>query len=175
MDEGVDRPPPAGGAIAFQDVVLTTRATQPPVPLVAASNGWLVTALRRLGRPVDMGLRLAAVFTAAGLPDPLLTAGAPLERGGGAVGLSIIAGDATTLLPVYERTYERTGVATTDEVGVETVEQRLREQADAADAVLVNPLLMGAAARVADGPGLTVPGAAASMTQVTPTGGRRAP
>jgi hypothetical protein len=124
----VDRPPPAGGVIAFQDVVLTTRATQPPVPLVAASNGWLVTALQRLGRPVDMWLRLAAVFTAAGLPDPVLTAGAPLERGGGAVGLSIIACDVTTLLPVYECT----GVATADEVGAETVEQRLREQADAA-------------------------------------------
>ena len=133
-----------GGVIAFQDIVLTTRATQPPLPLVATLNGWLVAAFQRLGRPVDMGLRLAAVFAAAGLPDPVLTAGAPLERGAAAVGLSIIAGDATSLLPAYERT----GVATADEVGAETVEQRLREQADAADAVLVNPLMVGAVARV---------------------------
>jgi SAM-dependent methyltransferase len=138
---GLVRP---GGVIAFQDVVLTTRAGQPPLPLLSAFNGWLLGAFERLGRPVDMGLRLAAVFEAAGLTGPVLTSGAPLERGGAALGLSIVAGDVTSLLAAFERT----GVATAEDVGAETFEQRLRAEAADADAVLVNPLLVGAAAHV---------------------------
>lgn len=132
-----------GGVVAFADVVLTTRAAQPPLPLLTAFNGWLLTAFDRLGVPVDAGLRLAAVYRAAGLPDPVLRAGQPLERGGEATGWSIVAGDAASLLPAFERT----GVATAAEVGTADLEQRLRAQAAAAGAVLVNPLLVGAVAR----------------------------
>jgi SAM-dependent methyltransferase len=132
------------GVVAFADVVLVTRASQPPLPLLDAHARWFVDTFRRSGRPVDMGLRLAGLFRAAGLPDPVLTSDAPLERGGDAVGWSIVAGDVTSLLPVLERT----GVTTAAEVGPETFEQRLRAQAAEHDAVLVNPLVVGAAARV---------------------------
>ncbi len=133
-----------GGVVAFSDVVLTTRAAHPPLPLLTAFNGWLLTAFGRLGVPVDAGLRLTAVHRSAGLPDPVLSAGQPLERGGAATGWSVVAGDAVSLLPAFERT----GVATAAEVGADDLEQRLRAQAAAADAVLVNPLLVGAAARL---------------------------
>lgn len=132
------------GVIAFQDVVLTTRAAQPELPLLTTYNRWVLETFRRLGRPVDMGLRLAGVFASAGLPHPVLTSGAPLERGGGALGLSIVAGDVSSLLPAFERT----GVATAAEVGADTFERRLRAEAADADAVLSSPLLVGAAARV---------------------------
>jgi SAM-dependent methyltransferase len=140
---GLVRP---GGVVAFADVVLPTRAAHPPLSLLTAFNGWLLTTFDRLGVPVDAGLRLAAVFRAAGLPDPVLSAGQPLERGGEAVGWAIVAGDATSLLPAFERA----GVATAAEVGPHDLERRLRAQAAAADAVLVNPLLVGAVARVPD-------------------------
>jgi len=42
---------------------------------------------------------------------------------------------------------ERTGVATAAEIGPDTFEQRLRAQAAAHDAVLLNPLVVGASAR----------------------------
>ncbi|CCH87230.1 Methylase involved in ubiquinone/menaquinone biosynthesis [Modestobacter italicus] len=133
-----------GGIVAFADVALTTRGALPELPLLTAYLGWLLETLRRAGRPVDMALRLAAVFAAAGLPDPVLTSAAPAERGGDAVGWSIVAGDLTSLLPVIERT----GVATAAEIGPDTFEQRLRAQAAAQDAVLLNPLVVGASARV---------------------------
>ncbi|MBM7807706.1 SAM-dependent methyltransferase [Geodermatophilus bullaregiensis] len=133
-----------GAVVAFADVVLVTRAAQPPLPLLDAHARWFVETLRRSGRPVDMGLRLAGVFRAAGLPEPVLTTDSPLERGGEAVGWSIVAGDVTSLLPVLERT----GVTTAEEVGPATFEQRLRAQAAEHDAVLVNPLVVGAATRV---------------------------
>lgn len=137
---GVVRP---GGVVAFQDVVLTTRRTEPPLPLVEAFNGWLIETLRRSGRPVDMGLRLAAVFRTAGLPDPGLSVGAPVERGADALGYSLVAGDVASLLPRMEQL----GVVTAAEVGPETFEDRLRAEAAASDAVLLNPLMVGAWAR----------------------------
>ena len=136
-----------GGVIAFEDVALVTRTSQPELPLLAAFNGWFLATFTRVGRPVDMALRLAGVFTAAGLPDPVLTSAAPAERGGDAVGWSIVAGDVTSLLPVMERT----GVATAAEVDLETFEQRLRAQAAEHDAVLVNPLVVGAVAHTPTG------------------------
>jgi SAM-dependent methyltransferase len=133
-----------GGMIAFQDVVLATRRAEPALPLVGAFNGWLLETLRRAGRPVDMGLRLAAVFREAGLPEPGLCAGQPVERGAGALGYSIMAGDVVSLLGRMQAL----GVATTAEVRPETFEERLRAEAADADAVLLNPLMVGAWARV---------------------------
>jgi SAM-dependent methyltransferase len=138
---GMVRP---GGVVAFQDVVLPTRRTEPDLPLVGAFNGWLLETLRRLGRPVDMGLRLAAAFRGAGLPDPGLTTGAPMERGPDALGYSIMAGDVASLIGHMQRL----GVATAGKVGSRTFEERLRGEAAGADAVLSNPLMVGAWARV---------------------------
>jgi hypothetical protein len=90
-----------------------------------------------------MALRLSAVFTAAGLSRVTLTAAAPAERGGDAVGWGLAGGDVVGLLPLMERV----GVATADEIGPETFEQRLRAQAAGRDAVLLNPLVVGASAR----------------------------
>ena len=134
-----------GGLVAFQDIVLATRRTEPRLPLVGAFNGWLLETLRRAGRPADMGLRLAAVFRAAGLPEPGLEAGQPVERGAEALGYSIMAGDVVSLLPRMERL----GVATAAEIGPETFEERVRSEAAKADAVLLSPLLVGAWASVA--------------------------
>jgi hypothetical protein len=61
------------------------------------------------------------------------------------VGYSVVAGDVVGLLPLMEKV----GVATSAEIGPETFEQRLRTQAAEHDAVLLNPLVVGASARTA--------------------------
>lgn len=138
---GMVRP---GGVAAFQDIVLPTRRTEPDLPLVGTFNGWLLETLRRFGRPVDMGLRLSATFREAGLPSPGLATGAPMERGPDALGYSLMAGDVTSLIGHMERL----GVATAVEVGPQTFESRLRAEAAETDAVLANPLMVGAWARI---------------------------
>ena len=138
---GMVRP---GGVAAFQDIVLPTRRTEPDLPLVGTFNGWLLETLRRFGRPVDMGLRLSATFREAGLPSPGLATGAPMERGPDALGYSLMAGDVTSLIGHMERL----GVATAAEVGPQTFERRLRAEATETDAVLANPLMVGAWARI---------------------------
>jgi SAM-dependent methyltransferase len=138
---GMVRP---GGVAAFQDIVLPTRRTEPDLPLVGTFNGWLLETLRRFGRPVDMGLRLSVTFREAGLPSPGLATGAPMERGPDALGYSLMAGDVTSLIGHMERL----GVATAVEVGPQTFESRLRAEAAETDAVLANPLMVGAWARI---------------------------
>ena len=138
---GMVRP---GGVAAFQDIVLPTRRTEPDLPLVGTFNGWLLETLRRFGRPVDMGLRLSATFCEAGLPSPGLATGAPMERGPDALGYSLMADDVTSLIGHMERL----GVATAAEVGPQTFERRLRAEAAETDAVLANPLMVGAWARI---------------------------
>jgi SAM-dependent methyltransferase len=133
-----------GGVIAFQDVVLATRCTEPDLPLAGAFNGWLIETMRRAGRPTDMGLRLAAVFREAGLPEPNLTAGQPVERGPDALGYSIMAGDVVSLV----HRMEALGVATASEVDPETFGERLRSEAAAADAVILSPLMVDAWVRI---------------------------
>lgn len=133
-----------GGVAAFQDIVLPTRRTEPDLPLVGVFNGWLLETLRRFGRPVDMGLRLSEIFEEAGLPALGLIADAPMERGPDALGYSLMAGDVTNLIGHMQRF----GVATAAEVDPETFEQRLRAEAAETDAVLSNPLMVGAWARI---------------------------
>jgi hypothetical protein len=133
-----------GGVIAFQDVVLATRRTEPSLPLVGAFNGWLLETLRRVGRPADMGLRLAATFREAGLDGPGLSSGQPVERGAQALGYSIMAGDVLSLL---ERSRAQ-GVAAEAEIQPEGFEERLRAEAAESDAVLLSPLMVGAWARI---------------------------
>lgn len=65
-----------------------------------------------------------------------------VERGAEALGYSIMAGDVISLLPRMERL----GIARATEVEPESFERRLRDQA--ADAVLLSPLMVGAWARV---------------------------
>jgi ubiquinone/menaquinone biosynthesis C-methylase UbiE len=132
-----------GGIIAFQEVALCTWASQPELPLLTEYRGWLLETFRRVGWPTDMALRLAAVLTAAGLSRITLSSEAPAERSGDAAGWSIIGDDVRTLLPLMEHV----GVVSADEVDPETFERRLRAEAAEHDAVLLNPLVVGASAR----------------------------
>ncbi len=67
-----------------------------------------------------------------------------MERGPDALGDSIMAGDVTSLIGHMERL----GAATAAEVGPQTFESRLRAEAAETDAVLANPLMVGAWARI---------------------------
>ena len=69
--------------------------------------------------------------------------GARVERGPDAQMYHQVAQITRTLLPLMERT----GVATAEEVGVETLAERMRAEAVALDATVVSPAFIGAWAR----------------------------
>jgi SAM-dependent methyltransferase len=130
-----------GGIVAFQEWHPADPFTSaPPAPLWLHTGKTLVETFRRAGTNVEMGLQLRSCFTRAGLPSPTLRA----ERltGGGAtyVGYAFLTGLIRSILPMIEHY----GVAPTRDLDVDTLEDRLREEAVARDATVAFPSIVSA-------------------------------
>ena len=113
-----------GGVIAFQEpahAALPPTAA-PPSPLLERAWGWILEAQRRAG--LRMGLRLFEIFLDAGLPAPEM--GLHTAAGGGPewAGYDYVASHLRITLPLIVRH----GVATADEVGIDTFAERLRAE-----------------------------------------------
>jgi ubiquinone/menaquinone biosynthesis C-methylase UbiE len=132
----------SGGIVAFQEYNVTPRSMVafPPTPLWEEALGWIATALERAGVNTEMGFKLRSAFVEAGLPEPRMELNAPV--GGGPLwgGYEFAAGTVRTLLPLLERF----GIATAEEVGVETLAERLREEMVASGGVGKPPEMVSA-------------------------------
>ena len=98
-----------------------------------------------LGAETRMGLKLHSTFIAAGLPAPSMRLGAVV--GGGVNGgdrVAMLTDLVETLFPAMERL----GVATTADIGVETLSERIRREVISSDSVLVGCWEIGAWTRV---------------------------
>lgn len=133
-----------GGIVAFHEMDIAMAAYEPTGPLFATAHRRIMQTFTRLGVDIRAGLKLGQIFEAAGLPAPRMILGARVERGPDAAGYDQIAQITRTLLPAMERT----GVATVAEVGIETLADRLRDEAIALDATLVSPGFIGAWTRI---------------------------
>jgi len=129
-----------GGVVLMMDFDAGAARAEPPVPLVTETVDRILAAFRNAGADPVVGARLDRILARAGLRD-VRTARAPayLEHEG-AVGPRFLAGIARALLPVMERT----DVAAAEEVGIDTLEDRLRSDLLAAGAVFLPPTLVGA-------------------------------
>ena len=132
-----------GGVIAFQEADWSGCRALPRVPTFSRCVDWGSEALQRSGADPLIGLKLHAIFAAAGLSLPTLTAHAAVGAGPAHPLYAHVAGLIRTLLP----TIETLGVATTSDVDIETLEQRLEDDVVAAGATIVWVSLVGAASR----------------------------
>jgi SAM-dependent methyltransferase len=112
-----------GGVVLFAEADVVVRAW-PPAPLYHRYWRWIVAALERSGAKQDMGLRLFTTFVAAGLPAPRVRMDGLVGTGGDWLGHRWIAESVRSLVPALERF----GLATAEEVGIETLEARLRAE-----------------------------------------------
>ena len=114
-----------GGIVAFQDLDFAAiGASWPPSPLTSQAVNWLREVFRRSGLEVHMGLQMYRLFLDAGLPEPQMELIA--TAGGGSMweGYYHLAAVLKSVLqPLI-----KLGVATEEEVGIETLEERLREE-----------------------------------------------
>ena len=133
-----------GGIVAFHEIILNSMLCVPPVPLLSRVVQWVVTAFERSGAELDMGLKLAATFRAAGLSPPEPYAAARPVAGADSAGYAVLAGVTGSLLPAIEKL----GIATAAEVDIDTLADRLREATVAADACWLSPVMVGAWARI---------------------------
>jgi SAM-dependent methyltransferase len=132
----------SGGMVAFQEYNVTSRSmvVSPPTPLWERALGWIATALEKAGVETEMGFKLHHTFLEAGLPEPRMELNAPVGGGPRWGGYEFAAGTLRTLLPLVERF----GIATAEEVGVDTLADRLREELVASGGVGKPPEMVSA-------------------------------
>ena len=138
---GLARAVRVGGVLVFQDLDSTMgpgRLT--PLPLHERVRSWIWTMLEREGADVHMGLHLPSVLEDAGLSVEHVSCEAVVHtpKTPHRVGEMIRA-----ILP---RIIE-SGVATAEDIDVDTLDQRLAEELRSANAAYISDVVVGAWAR----------------------------
>jgi SAM-dependent methyltransferase len=137
-----------GGIVAFQEadwVHGTLLPAHPPCPLWKQTMDWIGEGFRRAGVPVRIGLDMYTAFLDAGLPAPQLGCETAIGAGADWPGYTIAAEAVRSLLPLILKF----GIATAEEVAVETLEERLRAEAVSQRAVVLGTGLVTAWTRTA--------------------------
>jgi hypothetical protein len=135
-----------GGVLALADYNLTPGScrTSPAVALWDRAWGWVVDTAARAGIPTEMGFSLRRVFLDAGLPEPALALESYVGGGPDSIAYAWMAESVRSMLPLIERF----GVASADEVDIDTLAGRLRDEVLAVDAVGKSPDLVSAWVRL---------------------------
>jgi SAM-dependent methyltransferase len=134
-----------GGVIAFQEPDCTGCRSFPVVPTFSRCARWVAEALERSGADPYVGMKLFATFTSAGLPPPTLSEQATIAAGPDHPLYAVVAETVRTVLPALEQQ----GIATADEVAVDTLAVRLRDEVVTSGATVIWVPMVGAASRKA--------------------------
>lgn len=132
-----------GGIVAFQEFDLTHPAllsARPSCPLWTQTWNWILDTCRYAEVPGRMGLDLYNAFLDAGLPPPHLGCETVIGTGADWPGYCHAAETVRSQLPLILKF----GIATAEEVAVETLEERLRAEAVSQRAVMLGPGLVTA-------------------------------
>ena len=132
-----------GGVVTFQDFNTSRTRAIPAVPVVTESVEWICAALREGRREPDMGERLAEVLRLSGLSDPSVAVAVP-TGGPDSAAVTLIAESTRSLLPVMERG----GIATAEEVDIDTLRARMVRACTEVQATVYVPELVAAWAEV---------------------------
>ena len=135
-----------GGIVMFQEIdfTITRSYRNPDTPLTSQLSDWIVEVFERYGANATMGLDLHRVFMEAGLPEPTLDAGLLLGGSADWTGYSYVANSFRSVVPLLEHY----GIATAEEVDVDTIPQRVRAEIVAAKRPVIIPPHIAAWARV---------------------------
>ena len=132
--------------VAFQELDLDPAVGSRSLPETTLWNetGQLVVeTFARAGTHVRMGRQLFGAFLAAGLPAPVMRDEALVGGGPDFAGYAWLAGVARSLAPLMAKL----AIADVDELGIDTLTERIRDDAVARGAVVWTPSFVGAFAR----------------------------
>lgn len=133
------------GVIAFQEVDLEQLSQVPASELFNCVRSWILSAFRAGGAELNMGSRMLPAFLSAGLPRPTMIAASRVESGPDSQAYTFIVRTLRSLLPLLERA----GLATAKDVAIDTLADRLRQDAVANESVIFLPRMVGAWSRLA--------------------------
>lgn len=134
------------GIVAFQELDFTPYRSLKRLDAPLANNliDWLIEVFARSGAHIGMGIDLYRAFIDAGLPEPVLGWTAPIGGCETWPGYEYVADSFRSLLPLIEEY----GIATSEEVDVETLAERLRREAVATKRPVILPPHVTAWARL---------------------------
>lgn len=133
-----------GGIVAFQenDFAYPTMSL-PPAHVHQRVMQWTRPPTGRGGRDVRMGSELNRTYLDAALSAPQLRLDAPIGGGPGWPGYAYVADTVRSLFPMLEQM----GIVTADDVGIETLADRLGAEVVDRRGVQMLPIIIGAWAR----------------------------
>lgn len=133
-----------GTLVSFIEFDISTSYAQPALPLLHKSIERIAEVYRRSGRSADMGAGLYPAFRAAGL-TPGMIGLTRISNDQDVDGFAFIVESTRSLMPAMDAL----GIASTEEIGIETLHERLTDEAQSGeDPSIFYPRLVGAWARV---------------------------
>jgi ubiquinone/menaquinone biosynthesis C-methylase UbiE len=129
-----------GGLVMFQEMDMRTGRAFPDCPLFARAGEWLCATFERAGVDTFMGSRLYSTFRAAGLPEPELLSNGCVAGGERTELYELLAETLRSLQPLTEKL----GVATPEEMQLDSLARRLRDKVVAGGGVIYMPSYVGA-------------------------------
>jgi hypothetical protein len=140
-----------GGIVAFGEFNFTQESVlaHPSSPLWERSWGWMQAVVRGAGLDPATGYNLRSIFLDAGLDEPEMSLCSPVGGGPDWPGYDYAAESLRSMLPLIAKL----GIATEEEVRIDTLAGRLRAETLTANGVVKAPDLVGAWARTGRGSG----------------------
>jgi SAM-dependent methyltransferase len=130
----------AGGIVAFQEADFTTGPIAVPAsPLNQCMWDWWRQTVSLAGLELSMGFKLSQTFVDAGLPAPQLHLDAPVGGGPDWAGYGYIAESIRSILPLTLKL----GVTTAEEVDIDTLAARFRDEVVQLQSVVMLPTFIG--------------------------------
>ena len=129
-----------GGIVAFQEVQMSLyRAVKKPeTPLMNQMVDWCLETFKRSGANEGMGLDLHKTFVNAGLPQPSMHLETPIGSHESWAGYPYFMASFQSLLPLMVEF----GITTHEEVGMDTLEARMKEEVKQSKQPLMLPPLI---------------------------------
>jgi SAM-dependent methyltransferase len=131
------------GIVAIQEIDIDM-AQVPPSELFNSMRSWIIASLHAGGANPNMGSNLLRTFLAAGLPRPTMIAATRVESGPDSLIYEHHAQIVRSLLPLAERA----GVTIPEEIAVEALADRFREDAVAYERATFESRMVGAWTRL---------------------------
>jgi ubiquinone/menaquinone biosynthesis C-methylase UbiE len=132
-----------GTIVAFIEFDLTTAAAYPPLRLLQQCIGWVGEVYRRMGRQLDMGVALFSALRAADL-NPQMIGLTRITTADDEAGIDFLVESVRSLLPAMVKL----GIVSEEAVDIETLRDRLLQEAASGDHCVFYPRLVGAWATI---------------------------
>jgi SAM-dependent methyltransferase len=136
----------SGGLVAFQEIDMdpaVPSTSYPPDSLWDETGRTAVRVFQGAGLHIRMGRKLLQTFLRAGLPVPTLLEEAAVGGGPDFAGYSWLSNTLRSLAPLAEKL----GIAKASELGLDSLAERLRDEAVAREMMVWTGQLVGAFAR----------------------------